>query len=1232
MDQLHQALSKRSPLYTWWHNEPHYKLIHWVVFILVGVLLTLALVLSIYHHSPYQTSSKADLLGVTKTISLQQGQVSNIDGFSLHLLSISSCGESDNDNIHKIVICPIQSNTASLEVDLPSGEQKIFDPLRAGDHIQADTLVIEVVQVRYPTSAMLRVTNNAGPDPVSGTLSIQGPASVSGQVGQALTPVTFSVSGGQAPYNWSSESLPPGFSIDPSGHSASTQLSGVPTQAGDFKAVIVSATSGSGSSPQARLSISIHVESAAPPPPPPPPAQTNNAQFVSQNPQLPSSMAPGQKETVSIIMKNTGTTTWTKAAGYKLDSQNPRDNLTWGVARSELGSSDSIAPNQTKTFVLSVTAPTAPGSYNFKWQMLKEGMEWFGDASQNISISIATTPLPCEYPSPPAGYHYEGGQPYPVCGAHLVQDSSASLSIGNSPSAPIKVGDTWQFSASYDSDGSGPQSAQTVQAQWNSSDQNVATIDQSGLAKGVYAGTATISATYQNLTASANLSVATVPAKPQHPNSFQVLVDVNQINPDEAAQASRFAADGVSAITTNSPSSIDWEKTLQTLNAGTWVISEDNPGNTSQVDFVSKNIHRMVDGAMFYNEDGLGTPLTDAQIATYAAHVVPGFGPVGARIIVHTRSYGDGDPRQAQFNHALANANVSGGMFEFNPDSFNSTLKFDAGCKYVLSLHKKCYLLMPPNGNTRDYVGDIQRATNYFAQFNLLNNPDLYFVPATYVRPAAVHYLSTSASDRDSIEAVVKWLNDYRNNPPPPFINRAPIGFLEGVDSKGNVLGWSVDQDTPSQRIGIDFFVDGPAGVGTLAGTALTDQMRDDVNSTQNAIGTHGFTFSVPNQYRDGKPHKLYAYGMDSSAFDYNAPLSTLDNRGYLDFNLSSLAPPPPPPNVYGPTGYLEGLNASGNASGWSFDPDTPSQSININFYVDGPVGIGTLAGTAPANLLRADVNAAYNATGNHGFSWNIPNQYRDGKPHKLYAYGMDSGGLDIKNAQLATLDNFMYLAFNLGGTPPPSTSYQQLGKQISLPAVPQDASQYSPWVMHEPGWASYLMYYCKNTPINGVYRDRIWRTESWTDGKTNFINDQVVIEGQLHKEDDLSCAPGVVMLGNKWHMYYVGADRDTPSVLYLEHAVADAPGLVWQKKGRVLGTPQPFQGWLDTPSPIIQNGQIVLYFVGGSDQRLYKITSTDGDTFSAPVAVPSPQSSNGRVTYSNGTYYFVYSKDPSSP
>ena len=115
-------------------------------------------------------------------------------------------------------------------------------------------------------------------------------------------------------------------------------------------------------------------------------ASIDNAQFISQS--VPSTLSPGQTATASVTMKNTGTTTWTRAAGYKLGSQNPQGNLTWGLNRVLLSSSESVAPGQSKTFTFTITAPSTPGIYNFQWRMLQELVRWFGAFSPNRQISV----------------------------------------------------------------------------------------------------------------------------------------------------------------------------------------------------------------------------------------------------------------------------------------------------------------------------------------------------------------------------------------------------------------------------------------------------------------------------------------------------------------------------------------------------------------------------------------------------------------------------------------------------------------------------------------------------------------------------------------------------------------------------------------------------------------------------------------------------------------------------
>ena len=76
---------------------------------------------------------------------------------------------------------------------------------------------------------------------------------------------------------------------------------------------------------------------------------------------------------------------WPASIGW--GSQRPQDNLTWGVGRVDVPGT--IAPGQDATFQFAVTAPNAPGTYNFEWRMLQEGVEWFGNFSTNIPVQVA---------------------------------------------------------------------------------------------------------------------------------------------------------------------------------------------------------------------------------------------------------------------------------------------------------------------------------------------------------------------------------------------------------------------------------------------------------------------------------------------------------------------------------------------------------------------------------------------------------------------------------------------------------------------------------------------------------------------------------------------------------------------------------------------------------------------------------------------------------------------------
>jgi hypothetical protein len=96
------------------------------------------------------------------------------------------------------------------------------------------------------------------------------------------------------------------------------------------------------------------------------------------------------------------------------------------------------------------------------------------------------------------------------------------------------------------------------------------------------------------------------------------------------------------------------------------------------------------------------------------------------------------------------------------------------------------------------------------------------------------------------------------------FSNAAPVGTLDGVNTASHLAwGWTYDPDTSADLIAVHFYMDGPPGQGTMVGAVTTTVSRPDVNSAFGIAGVHGFSFTIPPQYRSGT-HTLYAYGIDS--------------------------------------------------------------------------------------------------------------------------------------------------------------------------------------------------------------------------------------------------------------------------------------------------------------------------------------------------------------------------------
>ncbi|MEW5759697.1 MAG: hypothetical protein AB1779_02905 [Candidatus Thermoplasmatota archaeon] len=113
----------------------------------------------------------------------------------------------------------------------------------------------------------------------------------------------------------------------------------------------------------------------------------NNAKIIDYN--IPDKMHTSETTSISITFGNTGTTTWKRADNYRLGSLEG-NNLGWsnfkdggysnnaGDNRAYLSINDAIPPNNRKTFEFGLNAPTSPGTYLFKAQMVRDGFEWFG--------------------------------------------------------------------------------------------------------------------------------------------------------------------------------------------------------------------------------------------------------------------------------------------------------------------------------------------------------------------------------------------------------------------------------------------------------------------------------------------------------------------------------------------------------------------------------------------------------------------------------------------------------------------------------------------------------------------------------------------------------------------------------------------------------------------------------------------------------------------------------------
>lgn len=117
--------------------------------------------------------------------------------------------------------------------------------------------------------------------------------------------------------------------------------------------------------------------------------ELNDAAFVSHA--VPASVGAHDGFSATFTMRNTGTTTWRPEEQYRLGTQAPQDNTTWGTGRVELPAP--VAPGEDVTFVVGLKAPAASTTV-LQWRMVRDGVEWFGATTPPVAVTV-TEPAVC---------------------------------------------------------------------------------------------------------------------------------------------------------------------------------------------------------------------------------------------------------------------------------------------------------------------------------------------------------------------------------------------------------------------------------------------------------------------------------------------------------------------------------------------------------------------------------------------------------------------------------------------------------------------------------------------------------------------------------------------------------------------------------------------------------------------------------------------------------------------
>ena len=185
----------------------------------------------------------------------------------------------------------------------------------------------------------------------------------------------------------------------------------------------------------------------------------------------------------------------------------------------------------------------------------------------------------------------------------------------------------------------------------------------------------------------------------------------------------------------------------------------------------------------------------------------------------------------------------------------------------------------------------------------------------------------------------------------PGVTNTVTNGYLDGIQGD-KLFGWTYDPDAPSAPIAVHFYIDGSAGIGTFAGATATDVLRSDVNQALGITGNHGFAFTIPPQYQDGKTHQIYAYGIDTT--DTTGYSNSLLHSSPLSFTIN--------PPVSQPTATIAVNPSSITAGGSSILSWSTTNATTVSISGIGSVAASGSQSVSPTQTTTYTITATNSA------------------------------------------------------------------------------------------------------------------------------------------------------------------------------------------------------------------------------------------------------------------------------